>query len=387
MTALPSRQPEVLVVGLGAMGSATLLHLARRGADVLGIDQYDPPHVHGSTHGETRITREAVGEGAAFVPLAIRSHVLWREIERDTEQSLLEQCGGLVFARAGLASHMHEQNNFLGNTIKMAREFGITHELLDARAMHDRFPQLNLLGDETGYFEPGAGYLRPEACVAAQLQLARASGARIHTGERIRAIRRDGQRAIVETDQATYAPGVTILCAGPWLPGLLPDALPHTLTVRRQVLYWFEAENVADYASERFPIFIWNWGSGPTDVFYGFPGTEHGVKVATEQMIEATTPETVTREVGSSEADTMYRTHVEGRLNGVTARCTQAVACLYTCAPGANFLIDRLPDCAGVIVVSACSGHGFKHSAAIGEAVAEMARTGTTPKVLEPFRF
>ena len=378
---------DVLVVGLGAMGSATLLHLARSGVDVLGIDRYEPPHAYGSTHGESRITREAVGEGAMFVPLAMRSHVLWRELEQETGRPLLEQCGGLILARAGRASHMHERTHFFDSTIALARQFGIAHELLDAREVQSRYPQLDLRGDEAGYFEPGAGFLRPEACITAQLQLARASGAHIHTGEQVLAIRREGSRAIVETDRDVYSPGVTIVCAGPWLPGLLPAAVPCELTVRRQVLYWFEVANPADYSKERFPIFIWNWGGGLTDLFYGFPDMGTGVKVATEQLLETTTPETVARDVGASEIEAMYRTHLEGRLKGVGPRSVRAATCLYTCAPDARFLIDRLPDCPGVIVVSACSGHGFKHSAAIGEAVAKMAVTGATPDVLVPFQF
>ena len=149
-------RPDVLVIGLGAMGSATLYQLARRGVDVIGIDQYSPPHAFGSTHGETRITREAVGEGAAFVPLVMRSNVLWREIERESGTHLFRQCGGLILARAGRQSRMHEQRDFLGNTIKLAGQFGIAHELLDAAAIQIRFPQMQLTGDEKGYFEPGA---------------------------------------------------------------------------------------------------------------------------------------------------------------------------------------------------------------------------------------
>lgn len=367
------------------MGSATLLHLARRGADAVGVDQFSPPHQYGSTHGETRITREAVGEGAAFVPLAMRSHLLWREIERETGRHLFGQCGGLIVARAGEHSQLHEQRDFLGNTIKLASQFGITHELLAAGAMQSRFPQLRLTGNESGYFEPGAGYLLPEACVSAQLELARSRGARIRLGEKVRAIRPDGDRAMVETDQATYLPGITVVCAGPWLPGLLAGRLSRRLVVRRQVMHWFSPVIPGDFAAAHFPIFIWHWGSADTDVFYGFPDIGSGVKVATEQMLVTTTPETVARDVDAAESDEMFRAHVGGRLRGITAPATKATTCLYTNSPGANFLIDRLADCAGVIVVSACSGHGFKHSAAIGEAVAEMAMTQVTPPILQPF--
>lgn len=367
------------------MGSATLFRLARCGIDVVGVDQYSPPHAHGSTHGETRITREAVGEGAVFVPLAMRSHVLWREIERETGRHLFRQCGGLVLARAGGPSRMHGQLDFLGNTIKLAAQFGIAHELLDAGAIQSRYPQLLLTGDESGYFEPGAGYLLPEACVTAQLELARAAGARIRFGEQVRAIRTEGGRALVETDQAAYSPGVTIVCAGPWMPQLMVGKLSRNWVVRRQVLHWFDSVNPRDYAPERFPIFIWHWGSADTDVFYGFPDVGGGVKVATEQIIVHTTPQTVVREVDPCESESMFNVHVSGRLRGMKAGAVKSATCLYTNLPDANFLIDRLPDCPGVIVVSACSGHGFKHSAAIGEAVAEMAMTNSTPAILKAF--
>lgn len=367
------------------MGSATLLHLARRGVDVLGLDQYAPPHPFGSTHGETRITREATGEGAAFVPLAMRSHLLWREIEGETGLSLFRQCGGLILARAGEQSHLHEQRDFLGNTVDLASQFGIAHELLDAPAMRSRFPQLQLTGDETGYFEPGAGYLLPEVCVAAQLELARLHGARIQFGVKVREIKVDGARAVVETDQATYTPGITIVCAGPWLPALLAGQLPRPLVVRRQVQHWFAAGNPLDYTPGNFPIFIWHWGGADTDVFYGFPDVGSGVKVATEQMTENTAPESVSRDVKPAESEEMFRKHVQGRLRGIAPRAIKSSTCLYTNSADAGFLIDRLAACPGITVVSACSGHGFKHSAAIGEAVAEMVTTNITPRVLLPF--
>ncbi len=367
------------------MGSAALYQLAKRGIDVLGIDQYSPPHAFGSTHGETRITREAIGEGAQFVPLAMRSHALWREIERETGVELLHQCGGLIMARAGGDSHMHAQRDFVGNTIRLAAQFGIAHEVLDAHEITARYPQFNLRGDETGYFEPGAGYLLPEACVRAQLHLARVYGAKVQLGERVRSIVIEGERAIIETDRARYAPAVAIICAGPWLPGLLREKIRRNLVVRRQTLHWFAADNPRDFAVERFPIFIWHWGSNEDDVFYGFPDLGGGVKIASEQMIASTTPDTVARNVDAAESVAIYSTHIAGRLRGVTDRVLNTATCLYTNTSDANFMIDRLPDGPGVIVVSACSGHGFKHSAAIGEAVAEMAIAGATPEVLRAF--
>lgn len=198
-----------------------------------------------------------------------------------------------------------------------------------------------------------------------------------------------GGHTVVQTDQQTYAAGMTIVSAGPWLPALLPQFRPK-LMVRRQVLYWFETESTARYDAADFPVFIWHWGTGPNDVFYGFPQVDgdarpRAIKVATEQCETSTTPEQANRDVSPEEIASMFAHHIRGRLRGVTARCVKTSTCFYTNASRANFLIDRLPDAPDVIVVSACSGHGFKHSAAIGEAVATIAILGEKPEVLRPF--
>ena len=389
---MKTEHPDVLVIGLGAVGSATVYQLAKLGVKVIGVDQYTPPHPYGSTHGETRITREAIGEGAQFVPLAMRSHHLWREIEAQTGQTLLTACGGLIIAHAGQPSRLHEQDDFLGSTIRAAEAFGIPHERLNANEIAARFPQFVLQGDECGYFEPGAGYLAPEACVRAQLSLATQHGADSRFGEKVRSVAHVGRQTIVETDCTRYAPGVTIVSAGPWVPQLLP-ALAESLTVRRQVLYWFERDSSRpeplSYLSSDFPIFIWHWGQGADDVFYGFPQLDGAtaIKVATEQHTSTTTPETVRRDIADVEIATMHARHIDGKLRGIGASCTKAVTCLYTNTVDANFIVDRLPEAPDTIVVSACSGHGFKHSAALGEAVATMAAYSGTPAVLQPFAF
>jgi sarcosine oxidase len=387
----PISTPDALVIGLGAMGSATVYQLAKLGLRVVGLDQWSPPHAQGSTHGETRITRQAIGEGAHFVQLALRAHVLWREIERATQRPLLTQCGGLVIARAGLANTMHEQRDFHGTTVRAAQAYGIAHEVLDAAALAQRFPQLSFVGDETAYYEPGAGYLAPEACVSAQLTLAAEHGAALHLGERVTAITTTHGRTTVTTTQGTYRPRTTIVCAGPWLPALVPQLAPR-LVVRRQVMHWFAMTPEARYGADEFPVFIWQWGPGPDDVFYGMPSTDpasgvRSMKIASEQRIAATTPEAVARTVSADESAALYRTHIQARMPGVTPHCVRSATCLYTNIANANFLIDRLPDAPDLIVVSACSGHGFKHSAAIGEAVAAFAQSGSKPEVLAPFAF
>jgi sarcosine oxidase len=296
----------------------------------------------------------------------------------------------LIVSRAGRANLLHDQCDFLGSTVKLAEEFGIAHSMLSASDLAARFPQLILSGDEIAYYEPGAGILNPEACVRAHLRVAARYGNQLlRYGETVREIRSDASRTIVETDHGTYTPGTTIICAGPWLPELVP-ALAKRLTVRRQVMYWFALDGSEDYSHDVFPIFIWPWGGGDGEAFYGFPQNDANgvasIKVATEQRDVSTTPSSVARDVTRDDIDAMYRRHVRPHLRGVHARCVKSATCLYTNAPQATFLIDRLPDSPNVIVVSACSGHGFKHSAAIGDAVARMVVTGQTPDVLAPFR-
>lgn len=379
--------PDLLVIGLGAVGSATLFHAAGQGAEVVGIDRFDPPHQHGSTHGESRITRLAVGEGAEYVPLVQRSHRLWRELEAASGQPLYRACGGLVLARGGGVSPMHGQASFFDQTVTVARDHGISHQCLDAPAIAARWPQFLLAGDEVGYYEPDAGYLRPEACVAAHLALARQRGAEIRCGERLLGWRIESGGLCVETDHASYRPGAAVLCVGAWLPGLLAKqalcAAAPRLQITRQVLHWFEPDDPAAFSEARFPIFIWSWGSAAGEVFYGFPDLGNGIKVATEHDARCD-PDHVDRVVSAAESAAMHAGHVAGRLRGVTTRLRRAACCLYTEAPGARFLVERLEQ-GGPIIVSACSGHGFKHSAALGEAVASWGLTTHRPRTLLPF--
>jgi sarcosine oxidase len=383
-----TQYPDVLVVGLGAMGSACAMHLAKQGLKPICVDQFSPPHKFGSTHGETRITRQAIGEGHKFVPLTLRSHQLWRDIERETNTSLFNRCGALRLA-SGVAHSGTE--SFLGSTVTAAKKFLIEHAILDAGEIRAHYPQFNVSDDALAYLEPGAGFLIPEACVRAQLRLAKRFGAALRLGERVLAIETKCGQTTVVTNTTTYVPGTTVVTAGPWLPQLIPQLAPQ-LSVRRQVMHWFEVDVNVSYEPSEFPVFIWQWGEGKDDVFYGFPTLNLGsetptIKVATEYRATSTTVDAVRREVDAAESVQMYARHVRNRLLGVASRCVKSATCLYTSMAGSNFLIDRLPDAPDVVVVSACSGHGFKHSAAIGEAVAKMVQNTITPKVLSPFAF
>ena len=219
------------------MGSASLYQLARRGARVIGIDRFVPPHDRGSSHGESRITRQAIAEGDEYVPFVLRSHEIWRELEADTGESLLLPVGGLLLGReAGTTARHHGQADFVRRTIAVAERHRITHEVLNATEVGKRFPQFRLVSDEVGYYEPGAGVLRPERCIATQLDRAQAHGAIVRAGETVAGVNAAGNGVQVTTDAAAYTAGYAVVTAGAWLPGLLGGPFATLLEVHRQVL-------------------------------------------------------------------------------------------------------------------------------------------------------
>ncbi len=362
---------DTIVLGLGALGSATLYQLARAGVRALGIDRHTPPHAFGSSHGETRITRLAIGEGEQYTPLAMRSHGIWREIERETGERLLVECGGLIVSGEGSRATCHVPG-FFANTLAAARRFGISHEILDAPAIRRRFPAFAVRDDEVGYYEPSAGYVRPEACVAAQLALARDRGARLRFGETALEVGESAGEAFVRTDRATHRAARVVVTAGPWLPELLGPAWAGRFTVRRQVLHWFEPRSAREFEPGRFPVFIWEL-PGQAQPIYGFPVVPGGagVKIATEQLEESTTPQSVEREVDEREARELFEAKIARGFPGLTGRCLASTTCLYTMTADFGFVIEPHPAFPRVLVASACSGHGFKHSAAIGESIAK----------------
>jgi sarcosine oxidase len=376
---------DAIVIGLGAMGSAATYQLAAAGATVLGLDQHAIGHDLGSSHGETRVTRRAVGEGPAYAPLVARSHVLWREIEEEAQRTLLVECGGLIMGVPG-ATGQHGAADFVEATRAVAVAQGIPHEVLGAAEIRDRFGVFEV-ADETAVYEPGAGYLRAEACLRAQLALAVRHGATVRTGERVLTWRSDGSSVQVVTPEATHTAGALVIAAGPWIGQLVPE-LARVVSVQREVLYWFGIERDFERCSD-LPVFIWMHGTVPGEFAYGFPaidGPSGGLKLSTEVFGDATTPETVDRTVSASEIARMHERHVRGRLPGLASTCVRTEVCLYTVTADFGFVIDRHPAYANVIVASPCSGHGFKHSAAIGEAVAQLATGAESSVDLSTFR-
>ena len=378
---------DVAVIGLGALGAAVTYQLAARGVNVVGIDRFSPPHDHGSSHGDTRITRASVGEGPAYVPIVKRSHEIWRALEAQTDEGLFEQCGVMVFTSGDDPTSRHGKGDFTRQTIDLARTHGIEHEVLDAAQIRSRFAQFAPVGDGAiAYYEPGGGYVRPERCIRVQLDLARSLGATLLTDTTVDGVHSGDGGVVISAAGQSIRAERAVVSAGMWNAGLLGAPFDELLTVYRQKLYWFELEEPSIFPAVS-PSFIMTQGPTDDDVCYGFPPIpgEGSVKIAAEQFSVATAVGDVDRVITPAESDEMYRRHIAGRIAGVSPRVVKTSVCTYTVTPDFDFIVDRHPAHRNVTVVSACSGHGFKHSAALGEAVAQQVVSGASDLDLGPF--
>lgn len=360
------------------MGSAASYHLSKLGASVVGFDTYHPPHPHGSTHGDTRITRLAIGEGSEYVPLVKRSHELWPQLEAEVSKEIFTQCGGLVLANQG--------NPFLVQTKDSAEQYGIPVEFVDGAEVRSRYPMFATPDDVEGVLEPSAGYVRPEVAVESHLKMAQKQGAELHFGERVISweAARDGFQ--VSSKVGSYAARKLIICTGSWVSDLFPEGAD-LFRVYRQLLYWFPIQEGYE-ALQEMPVFIWEFGATPDDFIYGFPaidGSSGGVKVATEVYDQADEPDDLQRPASSQEAREMFESYIAPNLPWLGERPLRTASCWYTNTQDHRFVIDAHPGHDGVLIVSPCSGHGFKHSAAIGEAAAQWAGAGRSDVDLSPF--
>ena len=381
-----TRTHDVAVLGLGAMGSAAIYQLSKRkGLSALGIDRFHPPHAMGSTHGDTRATRSAPFEGEELVPLVQRSIEIYAgELQEASGRRLFNQCGGLIIGRPGQAGYHNVENPFK-NTVDAAERHRIPYELLSPDEVGHRYPNIRMLEDEQAYLEPGSGFLYAEECVTAHLELAASNGATLKYEETVLAYKPQGSAVRVTTDRATYDVGVLIISAGPWVKQLLPE-LASLFELQRLALYWFELEDNELYdAYTSMPRVGWAFGTGA----YAFPaidGPSGGVKVASEEFTAITSPETIDRRISPEDVRRMFENNVHRRLLGLGPSAVRAATCIYTMTPDSKFVIDRHPEHRNVLVASPCSGHGFKYSAAIGQALAQLAIRGNTSLNIGAFR-
>jgi sarcosine oxidase len=358
---------DVAIAGLGAMGSAAARSLARRGLSVVGFDRFAPPHAQGSSHGRSRIIREAYFEHPAYVPLVRHAYRLWEELEREAGVPLLLKTGGLMIGPPDGA--------IVTGALASARQYGLDHELLDAAGITRRVPMMHPPPGMVGVWEPNAGALFPEAAVAAALASARRHGATLHVDDPVVGWRADGDGVEVRTARAVHRAGHMVLAAGAWLPKLAPGpALP--LAVERVALYWFEpAADPAGFDPGRFPIFILE--HAPDRCIYGFPRLDGTVKLARHHEGKTVDPDLPRAGVSPEEVAAM-RALFRPFLPGADGPLRETAVCMYTNTPDRHFVIGPDPGDPAVTLVSACSGHGFKFAPAIGEIVADLVMDGTT---------
>ena len=360
---------DVVVIGLGGMGSAAAAHLAARGQRVLGLERFGPAHDRGSSHGGSRIIRQAYFEDPAYVPLLRRSYELFEQLEADSGSDLLTITGGLYLGRPDTPT--------VAGSLRAAEEWDLPHEVLDAAAIRRRFPTFSPTFGEVGLYEAVAGFVRPEATVTAHLQLATRNGADLRFEEPATEWTADGDGVRVTTAAGTYTAGRLVICPGAWAPELLAD-LGVPLTVERQVMYWFQPHGgVAPFTPDRQPV----WIHGAEDLqLYGFPaidGPGGGVKAAFFRRGEVCTPETIDREVHREEA-AFIALQLRALLPTMPDRLLAAVACMYTTTPDQHFVIANHPRHEQVTVACGFSGHGFKFVPVVGEILADLALTGST---------
>jgi sarcosine oxidase len=368
---------DVIVAGLGGMGSAAAYHLAGRGKRVLGLERFSPVHDRGSSHGRSRIIRQAYFEGAEYVPLLLRAYELWERLERETGQELMTLTGGLMIGR--------EEGELVSGSVASADEHGLPYELLDAREIRRRFPAYAPSPQTVALYEKNAGFVRPEESVRAHLDRAASLGADLRFEEPVLSWEATGSGVKVETPIDSYEAERLVISPGAWAPRLLADlGLP--LEVTRQVMFWFEPVDGLDlFLPERFPIFIWEPDDG--NMFYGFPAQDDdsGVKAAFFRAGGVPTdPETIDREVREEEVD-FLRGYLAEHVPDLAGRCLDAKACMYTNTPDEHFVISPHPEHLQVAVACGFSGHGYKFCGVVGEILADLATEGSTRHPIDLF--
>jgi sarcosine oxidase len=361
------RHFEAIIVGLGAWGSATLSQLAGRHASVLGIDQFRPPHIHGSHHGNGRVIRMASPEAPFYTPIMRRAYELWHELQAQTGVHVLSTVGGVYAAPP--------DDEMIWGALASYRDTDIAHEVLDMSAARRRFPWLHIKDEETVVYEPGTGRLHPERSITAHLELARRRGAEVLLGQGMREWEQVGDRVVVTTTDASFTADRLILTLGSWAPNHLRLNVP--LIAERQVFAVYDVTDVAG------PLTMFSVPSTHAEAFYGLPEQGRTFKLALHHGGMTGHTDALPSEV--NEVDTaVLQAYVADRLPHFPAQPIQVKTCKYTNTSDRHFILCRHPEASSVVVGAGCSGRGFKFAPFIGEALADLANDIDRPD-LAPF--
>lgn len=357
------------------MGSAAAFHLAKRGKRVLGLDQYAPAHDRGSSHGASRIIRQAYYEDPAYVPLLQRAYELWRELDSD----LLSITGGLMVGT--------EQSAVVRGTLASARQHHLSYQVFDANELRRRYPVLNPREQEVAVYEPGAGFLRPELCVRTHLEKAARAGAELHFEEPVISWQAHAPQAgvTVVTNRGSYHAEKLVIAPGAWAPQILAG-VGVAFEIRRHVMCWFDPlGGAAAFLPEHFPVYLWDVGDG--SVFYGFPATDGlggGVKAAMHSGGDLCTPASLDRTVHTRDLEEL-RAPLSRFIPSLDGPLLNGAACMYTMTKDEHFVLALHPDHPQVAVAAGFSGHGFKFTTVVGEILADLACAGRTAHPIDLF--
>ena len=367
---------DVIVLGLGANGSSALYHLSKTNKKVLGIDKFNPPHTFGSSHGQSRIIRQAYHENPFYVPFVKAAYQEWAEIEAASSKSLLLKTGGLMLGSP--------DSEVISGALLSAKTHGIPYEYLNSKDLKKRYPAFKVNNDTVGILEKDAGILFPEECITAYLEQAFSNGAKVRVNEAVTGIKQLNDAIEITTSLGVYFTEKLIIAAGAWT-GSFTGELKLPLTVERQVLYWFKdiaTPQSVNLQPADLPVYIWEYL--PQQLFYGFPDLGDGLKIAHHHAGKQIVPDELSQEVSREEIDHMQR--IVSDYMDVQPAFNYAAVCMYTNTPDENFIIDFHPGNKNIIIASPCSGHGFKFSSFTGKILSDMAIGNKINLDLSPFR-
>jgi sarcosine oxidase len=358
---------DAIVLGAGGVGSATLYHLARRGLQVLGIEQFSRAHDQGSSHGHTRIIRKAYFEHPDYVPLLQRAYELWHKLEHESGQRLYEP--------VGLVEIGPPEGVVIPGILASARQHDLKIEMVDRATFGDRFPGLVLPEDCVSVFEADAGYLLVEDCVRVHLEQAEMAGATLLTDTAVTAWRAERDEVVVQTPNDVYRAKSLIIAAGAWARELM-QRLNISLEVVRKHLHWFNNTTQLYRQDGGFPVFFYE---RPGGFYYGFPQVDaRGVKLAQHQG--GTPVVDLSRIDRTIEPDELrdVRQFVSDHMPGLSLETSDHTVCLYTRSRDEHFVIDRHPEHENVFFAAGLSGHGFKFTSVLGQILADYICDGQT---------
>ncbi len=363
----PTKSFDTIVIGLGAMGSSALYHLARRGQRVLGLDRYSVPNSMGSSHGGTRIMRLAYFQDPRYVAMARRAREAWRALEAESGQRLFFVTGTLD---AGIPG-----TRILEGARASCVEHGLTHEVLDGAAVRARWPGYGFPDEMQAVYQPDGGFLLAERCIETYVASAKNLGAGVQACEPVSEWKRDGSGFVVRTSESTYHAAQIVVTSGPWASSLVAEVGPK-LYIERQVVGWFEPRRPELFTADRFPVFNVEWKGAH---LYGIPASgSQGFKCGRDgHLRERGEPDSIRRECNAGD-EQVIREHGE-TLFPLGMGALQAIeSCLFTGTPDKNFIIDSVPDTDGAWMAVGFSGHGFKFASVVGDILADLVTRGAS---------